>query len=76
MLGGPIGAQNRPMSTFPDAAQPNLTSRGVVNSSQWARLVRFMYQVIFWSALSAGILLIWSWASTFGVSLFDAVVCF
>ncbi|MBT3187805.1 MAG: hypothetical protein HN736_01250 [Anaerolineae bacterium] len=40
---GKIGKKNKPFDTFPDAAQPKLTSAKVYRESSWARI-----WLVFW----------------------------
>ncbi len=46
-------AQYRPLDTFPDAAQPNLTPKGIVRSSLWGTL-----GCIFWIGVFGGALFV------------------
>jgi len=39
-----MGLKNRPLNNFPDAAQPGMTSSGVVNTSQQA-----MFRYVMWT---------------------------
>ena len=73
---GAINAPNRPMSTFPDAAQPNLTSRGVVSSGYRAYFWRMLYSIFFLLALAIGIWIIRLWISSYGISIFGRTICF
>lgn len=54
-----MGLKNRPLDNFPDAAQPKLTSSGVVSTSQQAtaRYVMWMFfLIVFVMAVIAGVL--------------------
>jgi hypothetical protein len=74
-LQGPINAPRRPMSTFPDAAQPNLTSQGVVTTGQQARFRQGLFRLLYIAVLVTVGWLIWQWVSTSGISLLGKPAC-
>jgi hypothetical protein len=43
---GKAGLKNRSFDKFPDSAQPNLTSSGIVRSSQQANIKAVMFSVL------------------------------
>lgn len=42
-----MGQKNRPLDTFPDANQPNLTAGGIVRKSFISMLAFFLWMLIF-----------------------------
>ena len=75
LLQGPINAPNRPMSTFPDAAQGELTSRGVVQGSYQALLLRLWYMLLLAGVIALGGWVIWQWVASSGATFFSSSVC-
>lgn len=74
-LGGAVNAPNRPMSTFPDAAQPHLTSRGIVSAGYQALFRRFLYTLLLWVVIGTSGWLIWQWISSLGFTMFGQPAC-
>jgi hypothetical protein len=59
-----MGLKNRPLDNFPDAAQPQMTSSGVVNTSQQATVRYVMWTfflIVFVVAVIAGVLYVMDW---------------